>query len=98
MANYPVGDVVRVSATFTLNSSATDPTTITLRVKSLSTSGPGLNVYVYGSSSIVRDSAGSYHYDVVTSASGTYYYRWEGTGTVIAAAEGTFQAGPSYFL
>ena len=93
MATYPVGDVVRLSTTYTNNGTPTDPTTVTLRIKA----NGSLSVLVFGSSGIVKDSTGVYHYDYTTSASGTVYYRWEGTGTVTAAAESNFIAGPSNF-
>jgi len=100
MASYPVGDVVRLSVVYKSSNVATDPTTVTLKIKypnSANANDLTLTTFVYGSSSIVKDSTGNYHYDYTTTVSGTHYYRWEGGGTVVAADESSFVAGPSHF-
>lgn len=91
--SYVVGDVIRVYGVFTANGVATDPTTITLYIKSTPT---GQSTFTYAGAQIVRDSIGNYHYDYTTTASGTYYYRYEATGTVVAAAEGIFAATSNF--
>jgi len=40
---------------------------------------------------VVRDGTGQYHLDILANAGGTWKYRWWGTGTVTAAAEGKFE-------
>jgi hypothetical protein len=95
MANYPAGSVVRMSTAFTVSGANTDPTTVTLYVK---LPNAGTQIFAYGSSSMVKDATGLYHYDYATTNSGDFFYRWVGTGTVIAAAEGSFTAGPSAFV
>lgn len=84
---YDRGDVVRLTANFTnLSNTATDPTAVALRVKQ-----PDGTVVVYNyPATIAKDSTGQYHYDLSIAESGDYYYRYEGTGAVQAAAEGLF--------
>lgn len=99
MATYTIGSLVRVSTLpnhFRDASGAPcDPTTVTLLIRSpdkVETS------YPYGSSAVVRDGYGAYHFDVgpLTQA-GAWSYRWVGTGAVIAAAEGRFDVRKSAF-
>lgn len=95
MANYAAGDVVNVFVTFTNNGTPTDPTTITLYTKNASA---GFATYVYGSSAITRTGTGAYNFNVATSASGVWFYRWTGSGALTAAFESSFTAGPSNFV
>ena len=83
MSDWDIGDVVTISAVFRDAAGAlADPTTTTLTVMApdgtLSTPTP------------VKDSTGTYHADVPVTASGSWAYRWLGTGAVAAAEEGTF--------
>ncbi len=85
---YDIGDQVRCSCTFTIGVVNTDPTTITARVKKPDGT---VTVSVYGTDvALVKDSVGNYHIDVDATASGTWRYRFEGTGAAKAAEEGTF--------
>ncbi|MGH7486060.1 MAG: hypothetical protein ACREMY_10740, partial [bacterium] len=45
---------------------------------------------------VIQDSTGVYHADVPATIVGTYSYRWEGTGTVVAVAEGSFTVTSAY--
>ncbi len=95
-STYDIGALVRVSGTFATTAGiATDPTTITLRVRN-----PGEAVTVYTSPTdaiIVRDSVGAYHADLAAAATGVMGYRWEGTGVLTAAGEGEFIVRDSEF-
>lgn len=69
---------------------ATDPTTITVRWRR---HGGTETVWTYGTDAeVVRDGAGLYHADIPITASGLYYYKIAGSGSVDAAEEGTFLA------
>lgn len=96
MKRYDVGDRVRVYAEFRNEEGVpAAPTTIVARVKP-----PVGNVvsYTYGSAAeLVQLSAGSYYIDIDVSAPGEWYYRWEGTGDVVAAGEGQFIGLPTEF-
>lgn len=102
MANYDIGDAVRLktwSASvlgFTdVNGALADPTTVTLKVRDPNgTETP----YVFGSSAIVKDSVGKYHFDLgPLLTAGRWFYRWIGAGAIVAAAEGSFAVTKSAF-
>lgn len=88
MANtYDIGDLARLDGAFTdadtgLN---VDPTAIVLTVRP--PAGAALQTYTYGSSAMVRDAAGLYHYDLNLPTAGVWHYRFTGTGTAVAAGE-----------
>ena len=85
MANiYDKNDLVRISATFTVASVNTDPTTVSLKVQDPSGNEA---TYTYALGQVTKDSTGNYHYDLAIDESGYWYYRWEGTGAVVSAAE-----------
>lgn len=92
MNTYTIGDLVRLTGTFAdLSGNLTDPTTAVLTVKD-----PTGTVTSYPS--LVHPSMGSYYYDLPVSASGVYYYRYAGTGAVVAAGETQFQVSESVVL
>ena len=88
---------IRLSASFMdINNALVDPSTVTLL-----TLAPGATTettYAYGGGgTIVKDGVGLYHQDVVPSVTGTWQYRWQGTGTCAATNEGQFVINPSNF-
>jgi hypothetical protein len=95
---YHVGDLVRLTATFTnAAGSATDPTTVTCLVKLRHVHGAATQSYTYAGGTVIKDATGVYHVDVSPTTEGTWDYRWIGTGTVQAADEGAFRVPESYF-
>lgn len=92
---YDVGDGVRTTATFTVNGALTDPSTVTFKYKSPA------NVVVtlaYGTDvAVVRDAVGTFHCTFTASASGSWFYRWVGTGDAAGAAERMVQVRESEF-
>ena len=93
MANaYIIGNIIKVSAAFTVSGTATDPTTVTCRVKD-----PigNTTVYTFAGGTVTKDSTGNYHVNVTMDIAGNYYIRWEGTGTAAADAEETVMITPS---
>ena len=91
---YDKGDAVRLKGTFTVSSVNTDPTTIILKVKD---SDGTISTYTYAGGTITRSATGIYYKDVTVSNDGLWYYRFEGTGAVIAAGEGSFEVRRSEF-
>lgn len=79
-AEYEVGDRVRLAAAFTVNGTATDPTTVTFTVKK-----PDGTTTINNTPS--HDSTGNYHIDVDLDMAETWYWRVAGTGTATAAGE-----------
>lgn len=96
MNTYDVGDQIRITATFTdIDGAAVDPATLQFKFK---TPGSAITTYVYGvDAQIVKSGVGVYYVDVPIDASGTWSYRFAGTGAGQAAAEGQFDVRQSYF-
>lgn len=92
--NYDIGDAVRVSVAFTSNGSAADPTAVALKVQDPSGNE---DTYTYALGQVTKDSTGNYHKDVTVDEAGTWFYRWTGTGVVVAASEGNFVVRRSVF-
>src|SRR3990170_3210522 len=65
---YDKGKTIRLSALFTVGGVATDPTTVTLKVKK---PRGGIVTYTYALAEITKDSTGNYHKDVAGNESGT---------------------------
>lgn len=85
MANvYDKGDLVRITGTFTVASVATDPTTITLKVKDPS---GNVDTYTYALSQVTKSSTGVYYKDISLDEAGYWYYQWTGTGAVESVDE-----------
>lgn len=82
---YDVGDVVPVTAEFTVGGIFTDPTTVTLKIRRPS---GVIDTKVYGvDAGVIRDSAGKFRYDIAVDEPGIWHYRWVGTGPAAAAHE-----------
>jgi len=78
---YDVGDVARLSVTFTsLAGVLADPTVVTLTVQAPDNAQT--------TPAVTHDSTGKYHYDLSITQSGVYLYRYVGTGAVAAVEEG----------
>jgi hypothetical protein len=85
---YEVGDVARVSVAFTdITGAAADPTVVTLTVQA-----PDNTQATY---TPTHDSTGAYHYDLPIALPGSYFYRFTGTGAVVAVQEGTLVVQPT---
>ena len=99
-----IGDTVRDAVVFKdINDVETDPTTVKYKFK---TAAGSTAIYIYGTDAeVVKDSTGNYHVDLPITAAGsdqvnkqrTWHTRWEGTGTIVAAAEGTITVRSSQF-
>lgn len=93
---YDYGDQVRVTCTFTdLNGSAADPTGITFKWK---TPEGTASSYVYGTDAeLVKSATGIYYVDLPLNVEGVWHYRFEGTGSLVAADEGHLTVKNSVF-
>ena len=89
MANtYTNGQQVRSTVTFTVGGSATDPTTVVAKV--MAPDGT-VTTYAYGTDAeLVKNTTGVYYVDITGDQDGPWNYRFVGTGTCVAASEGTF--------
>jgi hypothetical protein len=95
MANtYDVGDLVRVTGTFTNAASvAQDPTAVLFKYKD--PSGNKTTLTYNTDVSVVKSATGVYYVDVDVDEIGRWYYRWQGTGTGQSAGESYFDAQAS---
>lgn len=88
--SYLQGNGVRVQGTFVKDGQNTDPTTVTLKLRS--PSGTVLT-YTYAQAEITRSAVGVYYKEVpalTLNVVGKWWYRWIGEGAVAAAAEAYF--------
>lgn len=87
MATHDIGDVVKLTGTFkNASGTLTDPDTVTLTVLE----PDGTTSTPTASSS----STGIWTANVTIDQSGTWRYRFEGTGAVVTAEEGAFDVRP----
>lgn len=98
MANfYQVGDLVRVTGTFTtLAGAATDPTSVFFSFK---TPSGTITIYQYGvDAQVIKSGTGIYYVDVSVTAPGNWNYRFYSTGTGQTADESYFSVPYSQFV
>jgi hypothetical protein len=88
MNAYDAGQGVRLLCPITVNGVPTDPGTLSLTIHPPPGTGPDIVVTLAGGD-VLRDSAGTYHYDLIVTAGGVWRYAWVAT-TPAAAAQGAF--------
>ncbi len=79
MADYNVGDMRRLTATCTVSGTNTDPTTLTLVVKTPSGTATS---YTYSGAQLTKSATGIYYYDLSFTEAGRWKYQWKATGAV----------------
>ncbi len=91
---YISGNKPRLSIAFkNVAGTLTDPTGVRFVIRA---PGGGETIYIYGThAALVKDSTGNYHVDFEVIAPGTWTYRFEGSGDLIAADERKFFVLPS---
>jgi len=85
---YDEGDLIRLTARFTISSELTDPSAVYLQVI-----GPDRVTGTYAYPATITRPAGTtgiYYRDVSLDQMGRYDYNFQGTGTVQATAAGRF--------
>lgn len=81
--NYDIGDKIRCSVWFRNQAGEpSDPTEVTFKIRT-----PDGTVSEH---SATRSEKGNYYYDYTITMPGVHYYRFEGTGDVVAAVEKSF--------
>lgn len=88
MNAYDIGDVVRLTGTFTVSGVATDPSTVSLVIRR----PDGVKTtLVYGTdAALERTGAGAFRCDYSPVVAGVHWYRFYSTGTAKAAEEESF--------
>jgi hypothetical protein len=98
MANFPYGQQVRFSATFTdlVTGQLADPSTVTAKIRP---QNGATEVFIFGQTAdIVQESTGVYHLDFKPNVAGTKWYcRWEGAGAIVTANEMEIQVNQTNF-
>lgn len=90
---YDIGDVVRVTGTFTdASDDPADPSGVQLAYEGPTGTATTLTYGV--DAEVVKASTGSYYVEITPDACGDWHYRWTGTGTGAGAQEGQFVVRP----
>ena len=91
---YDIGDTTTLTGSFAnSDGEATDPTAIQLLIRTPA----GVETEYTYSDDITRDAEGEYSMVYELTESGTYYYRWVGSGSIVCASEGFLKVRPSRF-
>src|SRR5688572_8916342 len=92
MAKPNVGDIHPVSINIQVAGADTDPTTLTLHVRTPDGTYTS-SVYqgVGQTYTIVKDSTGDYHADIPITMAGVWWYEWVSTGPGAGAEERAFR-------
>lgn len=92
---FAVGQRVRVSVAFADSAgTATDPTAVVLKYMNPRAE---ITTKTYALAEVTKDSTGNYHYDIDLDIAGKWWYRFNGTGALVAANEAAFTASPTVF-
>lgn len=93
---YLVGQTAKLLATFTLDGSDADPTTVSVVVRR----PDGIRqTYVYGvGADVVKDSTGHYRLNYTPTLAGNHWHYWVSTGAAAAAGELMFVVSPAHTL
>jgi len=96
MSVFDKGDLIRVTGTFTNSAgTAVDPTAVNFMYRNPT---GVIVVLVYGTdAAVVKSATGIYYVDVNANSAGTWWVRYESTGTGQAADEESFDVMPSEF-
>lgn len=78
--SYNIGTAVMMTGTFSVSSTNTDPTEVTLEI-----THPGGTVDTYSTTDLTNSGTGVYSKTITPDEAGYWKYRFAGTGTVIAA-------------
>lgn len=96
MANdvHDIGDRVTFAGTFAdANGAAADPTTVQFLLKSPA----GVETIYTAATGLTNPAIGSYSIDITLTESGTYYWRFNGTGAVEESIEGFCKVRTTHF-
>lgn len=96
MNAYVKDNEVRLSVEFTLDGVDTDPSTVKCLYKDPS---GAITTLVYGVDGVlVKDGAGKYHADIYANVAGYWFYRFEGSGSLVSAGEAEFRINESQIV
>lgn len=83
---YHVGDTLKITGTFTVDGTETDPTSVSLQVRDPS---GNIATYTYADAEVSKVSTGVYSYNLLLDEDGVWFVKWIGEGAVVTATEDT---------
>ena len=86
------GQQIKLTGTFTVDNVNTNPTTATLEIKL-----PDNSVVTKTGGDLTNEGTGIYSFEYTIANEGVHYFRWSGTGAVVAVTEGEFKARDGQF-
>lgn len=89
---HVIGDTLRLTNTFELDGTETDPTTVSLAV---TTPSAVATTYTYAAGTVTRSGVGIYYKEIAAAEDGTYQYTWTGTGPAADVVAGSFTVYPA---
>ena len=93
---YVKDNEVRLSVEFTLAGVDTDPSTVRCFYKD---PAGVITTLTYGVDGIlIKDATGKYHVDIYANVVGFWFYRFEGSGSLISAGEAEFYINQSQIV
>jgi hypothetical protein len=81
---YYIGQTIRITGTFSVAGTPTDPDTVTLTVKN---PAGDETEYTYAAAQVAKSSTGVYYANVQLNKAGRWVYQWEGSGAVPASTQ-----------
>jgi len=90
--NYDLNDSTCLTAEFVSGSYAINPTAVTLKIKN-----PANTISTIAMGALTNPEVGTFGYNLTLNMVGQWWYRFEGSGNVIAADEKCLIVDPSEF-
>lgn len=87
MNQYPVGNIIRIYAEFSISGTPINPTALWAEVQK----GTTKTQFVWGAGEIVMLVTGTFYMDVLADHKGLYTYLWYSSGTGQAAQQKNFE-------
>jgi hypothetical protein len=92
---YPVGQRVKTTVTFAdYSGTPTDPTTITFKYENPAGT---VTTIIYPAAGVTKIGTGVFSAEVTFDTAGSWWRRWNGTGTIVAAFEAPWFVTPTRF-
>lgn len=86
MANYQIGDSVKITGTFKIDDVVQDPTAVFLQIRDPS---GNIDTLSFADDEITKVSTGVYSYNLTLDEAGDWFVKFIGTGNVISATKDT---------
>jgi hypothetical protein len=88
---YEIGAPARLTAAFTVDGTATDPSTVSLAVREPDGTE---TTKTHAAGEVTKDGTGNYHFDWPVAKAGRHHWTFTGTGNAADVQSGEFWARP----